>query len=192
MRAWSTVLGLVAVGAIEAGCGAGSSAPADLAGSVSRGSVRLQIDPGTSNVSTSHIPANEVTVTFRDDVTPATALYVAGFEDRGGGSYFKRWDLTLTLDGDLAFAVGVVFHPISSATGATGTATSYFFDDSGSWTASSGTVSVTSVLGAKVSFALDAVTMDAHSGPGERAMGTFLLSGTLTINNINAVCDCIN
>ena len=65
----------------------------------------------------------------------------------------------------------------------------------GGWRASSGTVTVASVVGAKLTFSIDGVTMDAGAGgaPGmPSAVGAFSLNGTLTINNVNAVCDCIN
>ena len=46
-----------------------------------------------------------------------------------------------------------------------------------------------------LAFSIDGVTMDAGAdgAPGlPSAVGAFSLNGRLTINNINAVCDCIN
>ena len=115
-------------------------------------------------------------------------LYVAGLENKGGGSYFKHWDLTFALVGDPT--AGAVYQVVTGMASAPGTATSHF-QEVGSWTATGGTITVASVVGPKVTFSIDAVTYDADPRDGF-AMGTFSLTGVLTINNIGAVCDCIN
>jgi hypothetical protein len=177
---------------ISARCGSPSS-PNALVGSVSRGSVNLPLaDTAGSNVASSHIPANEITVSFRDATTSTVVLYVAGFEDQGGGSYLKHWDLTIGLDGDPAS--GTVYQLGGNQLSAPGDATIVYQDDAGDWMAGGGTITVTAVVGAKVDFTLDAVTMVARPAglPGTvYPMGTFTLSGTLTIDNIDDVCDCI-
>lgn len=181
---------MLAAFTLAAGCGSGSSGNG-LVGTPSRGSVGLRFtDTAGSNVAPSHIPSNQVTVIFNDPtVDPVVALYVAGWFDKGGGSYTKSWDMVIDVDGQPT--EGMVYQLGSGQLVNPGDAVISFRDDSGDWMASGGTITVTSVVGAKVIFTLDVtMTADPRSIPA-RAVGTFSMTGYVTINNINAVCDCI-
>ena len=92
-------LGLFTLLVAAASCG-GSSRPNGLVGSVSRGSANLRLeDTAGSNVAPSHIPANEITVGFRDLTMGITVIDVIGLMPEGGDSYTNRWDLVISLDG---------------------------------------------------------------------------------------------
>src|SRR3954471_19244401 len=103
---------LLAVLAAAMSC-SGSGGPRssrDLVGSVSRGSVNVQIrDVAGSNLSATHIPADEVTTLFHDTTVNATSLYAAGVQSDDGGS-ITRWSLTIDLIGEpmegLVYRVG--------------------------------------------------------------------------------------
>lgn len=172
-----------------ASCGSSSPPANGLYGIVSRGTANLRFEnTDGSNLPPSHIPANEVTVTYREPTMGIVVIDVAGFVNEGGGSYARRWHLTISMKGD---PVAGAVYQAAPQTDAAGQVYVLLLDDDvgGSWIADSGTVSVTSVANATVSFAVD-VTMTA---PGrDSAVGTFSMSGFVVINNINAVCDCIN
>jgi hypothetical protein len=170
---------------LSAGCGSGSSN--SLSGSVSRGSVDLRLNGAAgTNLASSHIPANQVTVAYHDG-TGDIVIYVGGWQSEGGGSYSKRWFSAIGLVGEPV--EGGVYQLSSAQLYEPGSASMLWQDEpAGSWDASGGTIAVTSVVGPKVGFALDDVTMIPGDGS---ATGTFSVSGVLTINDINDICDCI-
>lgn len=178
---------LVGAFLVAAGCGSGPAHNA-LIGSVSHGSVDLPLDAAAgSNLPPSHIAANMVTVLVRDASTAITVIYVGGFEDQGGGSFLKHWDLTVGIVGEPI--PGAVYQVTSAQLGASGAATILMQEASGTWKGASGSIAVNSAVGETVAFAFDGVTMAPQ---GDGAIGTFSMSGTLTINNIDDVCNCIN
>lgn len=172
-----------------AGCGSSSSSPASdgLVGFVSRGSVNIQFaNTAGSNLSPTHVPANEVTVDYRDPSRAHFGLNVGGFVDEGNDVYGRRWHLAITFEGDPAPGAN---YPASPQPDTPGLGYVYLQDDdaAASWTAGGGTITVLSVVDTKVSFAVD-VTMVPN---GDTAVGTFSMSGVLSINNVNDVCDCL-
>ena len=126
-----------------------------------------------------------MTVVFHDTSMGLVALYVAGFHHEGGDSYTKQWDLSIGLVGepvaDGVYQVGSVF-----MMDVPGTATVDIQDPAG-WGATGGTITVTSLANATATFTFAGVTM---APTDSTSIGTFTLSGTLTIDNIYAVCDC--
>jgi hypothetical protein len=185
---------VVAAFALAAGCGGSAPSAPGLVGRPSRGSVSLRFtDTANANVALSHVPANQVTVIFNDPtLDTVVALYVAGWFDEGGGSYTKSWDMVIDVDGP---PVEGMVYQLGDQLVTPGQAVMSFMDDSGEWKASSGTITVTSIVGATVTFTFQGVTM-IHAGPPgtpgtQFSMGSFSLSGVVTINDINDVCDCI-
>jgi len=169
------------------GCGGGSQPTNGLAGSVSRGSVDLRIDDaGGSNVSPSHIPANEVTVVFHDSTVNVVSLYAAGFQNEGGGSYAKRWDLTIDLVGEPV--AGLVYQVGSSIMSSMPGTAAVLMQDRATWSSNGGTITVTSLANGTATFTFAGVVL---APADDSAMGTVTLDGTMTIDNIYAVCDCI-
>jgi hypothetical protein len=186
-------VGLVAVFAFAAGCGDSGPSGNGLFGAPSRGSVGLRFtDTASSNVAPSHIPSNQVTVIFNDPtLDPVVALYVAGWVNKGGGSYTKSWDMIIDIVGPPI--EGTVYHLESGQLVNPGDAVIDFMDAAGDWTASAGTITVTSVVGERVRFEIDATMVPHNAGtpPPVPSMGMFSMSGFVIINNIYAVCDCI-
>ena len=84
---------------------------------------------------------------------------------------------------------GAVYQVTSTQVGAPGAATILMQEVSGIWKGASGSIAVNSAVGETVAFAFDGVTMAPQ---GDGGIGTFSMSGTLTINNVDDVCNCIN
>lgn len=174
-----------------AGCGGRSGEPTNgLVGDTSRGSARLLFgDTSQSNVPSTHIRANEVGVTFYEPTTGLRTLGVGGWIDDGGGSFHKSWLLVLGLYGEPA--AGKIFSldtlDAGQPSGAPDTASIIFQEAPlGDWIASSGSVTVQSLVSLRATFSFDAVTLAPRD---VRPVGTFTLSGVVTIANINNVCN---
>jgi hypothetical protein len=187
------------VSVLVAGCSAAPNAlpPNVLAGDTSRGSVRIQlVDTSQDNVVSTHVRANQVSVAYADAATGTRVINIGGWIDKGGGSFSKSWMLLLDLYGEPT--AGKVF-PLDTldaghASGAPDTASILFQGESADWTASSGSVTVQSLVSLRATFSLDAVTLLPLDATGMVTMeGTITMNGTVTIANINNVCDfCID
>lgn len=180
---------IVLVSLLATGCSDPSN---DLFGNTSHGSVSVDFgDESQSNLNPSHIHANEVTVLLHDVPTGTLALYVAGFRHEGGDSYAKEWQLSIGLTGEPSSGKTYAIDPAKPA-GAPDTATLRFEEDvlgTALWSASGGSITVRSLVSRRATISLDAVTL----APQELgAMGTFSMSGTITIADIDNVCDCID
>ena len=173
------------------GCGGRhGEATNGLVGDTSRGSVRLRFDDTSqSNLPSTHIRANDIGVTFYEPTMGLRAINIGGWVDDGGGSFHKSWLLILGLFGEPA--VGKVYS-LSTLDGGQG----FGVPDTGSivlqdyppgdWISSAGSVTVQSLVSARATFSFDAVTMIPNDLD---AMGTVTMSGTVTIANINSICN---
>jgi hypothetical protein len=176
------------------GCGGGSTDPANtLVGNTSRGSVSLQRgDTSETNLSPTHVRANQISVAYYDPASGTRTINIGGWIDEGGGSFSKDWQIGLVLFGEPA--TGKVF-PIDTidagqGSGAPDTASLFYQAGGPDWYASSGSVTVQSLASSRATFSIDALTM---SPVGGIAVGTFTMSGSLVITNINSICDfCID
>jgi hypothetical protein len=174
-----------------AGCGGGPSADTSnaLVGDTSRGSVSLQLgDTSQTNLSPTHVRANQISVAYYDPASGSRTINIGGWIDEGGGSFSKDWQIGLVLYGEPA--TGKVF-PIDAldtglASGAPDTAWLRLQDGGRDWSASSGSVTVQSLVSPRATFSIDAVTMSPIGGT---AVGTFTMNGSLVITNVNSVCD---
>ena len=173
------------------GCsGRGAQPPNGLFGDTSRGSARIQFgDTSQSNLPPTHIRANSISVSFYDPASGTRGIDIGGWIDHGGGSYEQSWLLVLGLYGEpTARRVFPVDTLAGEPSNAPDTAVIIFQDDSVSdWVASSGSVTVQSLMSLRATFSLDAVTLVPRARDVD-AMGTFTMSGTFTIANINSVC----
>ena len=173
------------------GCGGGTAQPSHgLFGSTSRGSVAVQFgDTSQTNLPSTFIRANEISVTFYDAPTGTRAIDVGGWVDDGGGSFHNGWLLLPDLFGEPV--TGKVY-PLDTLdagqpSGAPDTAAIIFQGTpADEWIASSGAVTVQSLVSVRAVLSFDAVTMVPRDS---NAMGSFTMSGTLTITNINSVCN---
>ena len=173
-----------------AGCGGGGAQPANaLVGDTSRGSVRVQLgDTSATNLASTLVRANDIGVTFYDPATGTRAIDIGGWFDEGNGSFHKRWLLVLGLLGELA--AGKVFSldtlDAGQPSGAPDTASMIFQGEPrGEWIASGGAVTVQSLESLRATFSFDAVTLVPRDAT---AIGTFTMTGTFTIADINDIC----
>ena len=189
VRSFAFLVAVVIVGFTA--CGGHSGEPTNgLVGDTSRGSARLVFaDTSQSNLPSTHIRANDIGVVYYEPTMGLRAINVGGWVDDGGGSFHKSWLLILDLFGEPA--AGKVYS-LSALDGGQGFGVpdtgSIILQDypPGNWTASGGSVTVQSLVSSRAIFSFDAVTMVPND---VGAMGTFTMSGLLTIANINNVCN---
>ena len=188
------VVRLLLVAVLIAGftaCSGRSGEPTNgLVGDTSRGSARLLFgDTSQSNLPSTHIRANAISVTFYEPSMGLRAIDIGGWVDDGGGSFHKSWLLVLGLYGEPAAGKSYTLDTLDAGqpSGAPDTASIILQDyPPGHWIASGGSVTVQSLVSLRATFSFDAVTLVPDDLD---AMGTVTMSGIVTIANINNVCN---
>ena len=144
-----------------------------------------------SNLNTSPIAATDVGVVAKDAASQSWLIGVFGYQPTSGGAETKMWQLTLTLKGDPV--TGGSYAVAATAPASPGSARIDYeqYPAAGSsraWTATGGTVSVTSVVNRKATFSITSLPFAVSAGgTGNEATGTFEMSGTVTVDDLDSV-----
>jgi len=156
------------------------------------GSLRAQIvDADQSSVAPTHIRGNDVEVVFHDATIGILSMGVFAFVPEGNGFSAKVWQLPVAVFGEPA--VGRVYAVKATSDQTMPDTAVMSFEETqmgmGDWTATGGSIVVKSVVGRTVGFSFESVTLEAA---GLGATGTFSIVGDLTVNDIDATCNCLD
>jgi len=138
-----------------------------------------------SNLDTNPLPPTDVGLVFRDPASQTRVIGVFAYELQLDGFKRKSWQLALSISGDPV--AGATY---TIATPSSGSATLEYDESPASggfrsWEATGGSIAVESLSGSQATFSLSSIPMVVSTGgSGNGATGTFALSGTITVDNI--------